>query len=31
MIRAYGYPPDRQDDGVKTVSAQAELLCAQWV
>jgi hypothetical protein len=24
-------PPDRQDDGVKTVAARAELLCAQWV
>ena len=25
------YPPDLQEDAVKTVLAQAELLCAEWV
>ncbi len=27
----YGYPPDLQAEAVKTVLAQAELLCAQWL
>ena len=27
----YGYPPDLQEQAVKTVLAQAELLCAEWV
>jgi type I restriction enzyme R subunit len=31
ILNKYGYPPDLQDDAVKTVLAQAELLCAQWV
>ncbi len=26
-----GYPPDLQEEAVKTVLAQAELLCAEWV
>ena len=25
------YPPDLQEEAVKTVLAQAELLCAEWV
>lgn len=29
--RRSGYPPDSQEDAVKTVLAQAELLCAEWV
>jgi type I restriction enzyme R subunit len=31
ILSKYGYPPDLQDAAVKTVLAQAELLCAQWV
>ncbi len=27
----YGYPPDLQEELVKAVLAQAELLCAEWV
>ena len=29
--RRSGYPPDLQEAAVKTVLAQAELLCADWV
>ena len=29
--RFLGYPPDLQEEAVKTVLAQAELLCAEWV
>ena len=31
ILNRYGYPPDLQDAAVKTVLAQAELLCAAWV
>jgi type I restriction enzyme R subunit len=31
ILNRYGYPPDLQEDAVKTVLAQAELLCAEWV
>ncbi|GAA5483334.1 type I restriction endonuclease subunit R [Haloferula sargassicola] len=31
ILRKYGYPPDLQAEAVKTVLAQAELLCAEWV
>ena len=31
ILNRYGYPPDLQDDEVKIVLAQAELLCAAWV
>ena len=31
ILNKYGYPPDLQEDAVKTVLAQAELLCAGWV
>jgi type I restriction enzyme R subunit len=31
ILNKYGYPPDLQDEAVKTVLAQAELLCADWV
>jgi type I restriction enzyme R subunit len=30
ILNKYGYPPDLQDDAVKTVLLQAELLCADW-
>ncbi|MDH4405648.1 MAG: type I restriction endonuclease subunit R, partial [Cyanobium sp. D14.bin.5] len=31
ILNKYGYPPDLQEEAVKTVLAQAELLCAAWV
>jgi type I restriction enzyme R subunit len=31
ILHQHGYPPDLQDHAVKTVLAQAELLCAEWV
>ncbi len=31
ILNKYGYPPDLQDEAVKTVLAQAELLCSDWV
>ncbi len=31
ILNRYGYPPDLQEEAVKTVLAQAELLCADWV
>ena len=31
ILNRYGYPPDLQEAAVKTVLAQAELLCAEWV
>jgi type I restriction enzyme R subunit len=31
ILKKHGYPPDLQDEAVKTVLAQAELLCAEWV
>ncbi|MEW6303437.1 MAG: type I restriction endonuclease subunit R [Verrucomicrobiota bacterium] len=30
ILNKYGYPPDLQDEAVKTVLQQAELLCADW-
>ena len=30
ILRKHGYPPDLQEEAVKTVLAQAELLCAEW-
>ena len=30
ILNRYGYPPDLQDEAVKTVLAQAELLCVDW-
>lgn len=30
VLRRYGYPPDLQDEAVKTVLAQAETLAAAW-
>ena len=30
ILRKQGCPPDLQDEAVKTVLAQAELLCAEW-
>src|ERR1035438_7717699 len=31
ILNKYGYPPDLQEEAVKTVLRQAELLCANWV
>ena len=31
ILKKHGYPPNLQDEAVKTVLAQAELLCAEWV
>ncbi len=31
ILSKHGYPPDLQEEAVKTVLAQAELLCADWV
>lgn len=31
ILNKYGYPPDLQEEAVKTVFQQAELLCAEWV
>ena len=31
ILNKYGYPPDLQEEAVRTVLAQAELLCADWV
>jgi len=30
ILNQYGYPPGLQEAAVKTVLAQAELLCADW-
>ena len=30
ILNKYGYPPDPQEEAVKTVLRQAELLCADW-
>ena len=31
ILNKYGYPPDLQEEAVKTVLKQAELLCVDWV
>ncbi|MEZ5444105.1 MAG: type I restriction endonuclease subunit R [Lysobacterales bacterium] len=31
ILNRHGYPPDLQEEAVKTVLAQAELLCGDWV
>ena len=31
ILPKHGYPTDLQEEGGKTVLAQAELLCAEWV
>ncbi|HNV72848.1 MAG TPA: DUF3387 domain-containing protein, partial [Candidatus Ozemobacteraceae bacterium] len=31
ILKKYGYPPDLQEEATRTVLAQAELLCADWV
>ena len=31
ILNKYGYPPDLQEETVKTVPAPAGLLCAEWV
>ena len=31
ILNFHGYPPDLQEQAVKTVMAQAELHCAEWV
>jgi type I restriction enzyme R subunit len=30
ILRKHGYPPNLQDDAIKLVLQQAELLCAEW-
>jgi len=30
ILNKFGYPPDLQEEAVKTVLRQAELLCAEW-
>jgi type I restriction enzyme R subunit len=30
ILNKYGYPPDLQEEALKTVLMQAELLCADW-
>ena len=30
ILNKYGYPPDLQEEAVRTVLMQAELLCAEW-
>ena len=30
ILNKWGYPPDLQEEAVKTVLQQAELLCADW-
>ena len=30
ILRAHGYPPDKQEQATLTVMAQAELLCKDW-
>ena len=30
ILNRYGYPPDLQEEAVKTVLQQAELMCADW-
>jgi type I restriction enzyme R subunit len=31
ILNKHGYPPDLQEEAAKTVLAQAESLCAEWV
>ena len=31
ILNKYGYPPDLQEEAVKTVIMQGEMLCAEWV
>jgi hypothetical protein len=31
ILRAHGYPPDKQEQATLTVLAQAELLCKDWI
>jgi type I restriction enzyme R subunit len=31
ILNKHGYPPDLQEEAMKTVLMQAELLCAEWV
>jgi len=31
ILNKYGYPPDLQEEAVKTGLMQAELLCTDWV
>ncbi len=31
ILRRYGYPPDKQEKATRTVLAQAEALCREWV
>jgi type I restriction enzyme R subunit len=31
ILNKYGYPPDLQDEAVKTVLQQADMLCVDWI
>ncbi len=31
ILNRWGYPPDLQEEAVKTVLMQAELLCGEWM
>ena len=31
ILNKYGYPPDLQEEAVRTVLMQAELICEAWV
>lgn len=31
ILNRHGYPPDLQEEAVKTVLRQTELLCAEWI
>lgn len=31
ILNKYGYPPDLQEEAVRTVLMQAELLCGEWM
>ena len=30
ILGKYGYPPDKQEKAIRTVSKQAEVLCKYW-
>jgi Domain of unknown function (DUF3387) len=31
LLRNHGYPPDKQDHATQLVSAQADVVCEEWV
>ena len=30
LLRKHGYPPDRQEQAVRTILEQTEVLCKEW-